>query len=188
MIGSRQYSHTLVVGGTGMLRAASVELATRSKRLTSVARTQRSLLSLDAELVGSGCIHHMLALDWNTPDHFLSEIERHITATEPPELVVAWIHDDYLALRLATTLAQTGHPMRFFHVIGSARTNPKTIADDLLHSVKLPPNMRYHQVILGAHRSGGYTRWLTHQEISSGVLQAIEENQTQWIVGDVRNW
>lgn len=188
MIGSHQYSHTLIVGGTGMLRAASVELATRSKRLTSVARTQRSLLSLDAELVRSGCIHHTLALDWNVPDRFLAEIERHIAATEPSELTIAWIHDDLLALRLAAALARTGYPMRFFHVIGSARTNPKHIADTLLHGLKLSPNMRYHQVILGAHTSGGQTWWLTHQEISAGVLQAVEEEQVQRIVGDVDNW
>ncbi len=98
MNGSRRYSHTLIVGGTGMLRSVSVEFATRSKRLTSIARTWRSLLSLDAVLVGSGCIHHMLALDWNVPDHFLAEIERHIASTEPPELIVAWMHSDHLML------------------------------------------------------------------------------------------
>lgn len=170
-----------------MLRAASVELATRSKRLTSVARTQRSLSSLNAELARTGCIHHMLALDWNAPDHFLAEIERHIAATEPPELVVAWIHDDHLALRVSATLARIGHSMRFFHIIGSARTNPKHIADTLLHGLELPSNIRYHQVVLGAHRLGGQRRWLTHQEISAGVLQAVEQEQAQWIVGDLEN-
>lgn len=183
-----RFVHTLVVGGTGMLRAASVVLATRSKRLTSVARTQRSLSSLNAELAGTDCIHHMLALDWNAPDHFLAQIQRHVEATEPPELVVAWIHDDHLALRLAVSLAGMGHFLQFFHVIGSAGTNPKHIADALLQGLGLHPNLRYHQVVLGAHRSGGQMRWLTHQEISAGVLQAIEAGQAQWIVGELENW
>jgi hypothetical protein len=42
--------HTLVIGGTGMLRQASIQLAGRSQRLTSVARTRRSLAALDAAL------------------------------------------------------------------------------------------------------------------------------------------
>ncbi|RTH23463.1 hypothetical protein CSW38_10470 [Thermus scotoductus] len=185
MVTSREFSHTLVVGGTGMLREASVALASRSGRLTSVARTQRSLLSLDAELARTGCVHHLLALDWNVPDRFLAEIERHIGATEPPELVVAWIHEDHLALRLAAVLARMGHPLRFFHVVGSARTNPKQLADSLSQGLEPHPNLRYHQVVLGARRSGGSMRWLTHQEISAGVLQAIEAGLAQWMVGDV---
>lgn len=185
---SRRFNHTLVVGGTGMLRAASVQLAAHSRRLTSVARTQRSLSSLDAELVNTGCIHHMLSLDWNLPDRFLLEIERHIAATEPPELTVAWIHDDLLALRLADALARTGRLMRFFHVIGSASRNPKEVADLLLQGLKLPENAGYHQVILGAHKSGDQVRWLTHQEISAGVLEAIEAGRRQFVVGSVAGW
>jgi hypothetical protein len=178
----------MVVGGTGMLRAASVELAARSKRLTSVARTQRSLSDLNAALVDTACEHHMLSLDWDEADHFLAEIKRHLAETEPPELVVAWLHDDELALRLAIELARIGSPIAFVHVIGSTGRDPKAVADTILLRGDLRDTaIRYHQVVLGAHRSTLGKRWLTHEEISAGVLEAIEEPRPRLIVGSVES-
>ncbi len=123
MTAPRRYDHTLIVGGTGMLAGASVALAGASRRLTSVARTRRSLAALDADVGDRGCVHHALALDWNEPERFLDAIDRHLAATEPPDLVVAWIHDDALAVRLARQLALQQRPLEFVHVLGSARSS-----------------------------------------------------------------
>jgi hypothetical protein len=180
--------HTLIIGGTGMLRQASIHLASRSQRLTSVARTRRSLAALDAALPAGSGRHDMLALDWSAPDNFLDEIERHLTQTGPPDLVLAWIHQDHLALRLADRLSQSGHPLRFYHVIGSSGPNPSEIAHGLLARIEQAPHLYYHQVILGAVKTGWGTRWLTNEEISAGVLAAIETEQTQFVVGTLDRW
>ncbi|GAA6751911.1 hypothetical protein Thermus77412_24460 [Thermus antranikianii] len=68
------------------------------------------------------------------------------------------------------------------------QANPQQLADSLSQGLEPHPNLRYHQVVLGARRSGGSMRWLTHQEISAGVLQTIEAGLAQWMVGDGGPW
>ncbi|WP_167855875.1 hypothetical protein [Natronospirillum operosum] len=165
-----------------MLRAAAVELAARSKQFTSVARTRGSLSRLD-DALRNRAQHHPLQLDWSNADDFLARIQQHVFGTEPPDLVVAWIHDDQLTLRLALDLANSGVAFRFFHIIGSATVNPAEIADSLLDEFDPPANLDYHQVILGARQSGWRSRWLTDQEISAGVLGAIDLLDDQFVVG-----
>jgi hypothetical protein len=180
--------HTLIIGGTGMLRQASIALAARSQRLTSVARTQRSLAALDAVLPAGSGQHDVLPLDWSAPDNFLDEIERHLAQTGPPDLVLAWIHQDHLALRLADRLSRSGHPLHFYHVIGSSGPDPSQIAQALLARIEEIHHLHYHQVILGAVKTNWGTRWLTNQEISAGVLEAIEQQQPQFVVGTLDRW
>lgn len=135
MTDARPYGHTLIVGGTGMLAGASVALAGRSARLSSVARTPRSLETLDAAVRGSGCVHHLLAVDWSDPDAFLAAILGHVDATEPPDLVVAWIHDDALGVRLARAVARPARPPDVVQVIGSARGDVLAAADAAVRDV-----------------------------------------------------
>lgn len=183
---NRGYAHTVVVGGTGMLLAASTALAARSRRLTSVARTLRSLARLDAAVRGAACAHHVLALDWNAADRFLQAIERHLEATEPPDLVLAWIHDDDLTIRLACRLAAAGRPPLFVHVVGSATSRLIDVADAARERlVASGAAVAYRQVVLGARPSGGTMRWLTHEEISRGVVDAIDSEQERFVVGVV---
>ena len=58
------YRHTLVIGGTGMLRAASIELAKQSDSMTSIARTEASLANLDEHISVAGGRHRLIAQDY----------------------------------------------------------------------------------------------------------------------------
>lgn len=178
------YAHTVIIGGTGMLFAASVELAAQSHRFTSVARTRASLARLDAALPKGRGPHHMLALDWSEPEAFIAGIANHIEETEEPELVVAWVHNEQLGIRVASVLGRGN--VQFFHVLGSVTANPGKIAEQVQAGVNLPPNVAYHQVILGAASQGSHLRWLTNAEISSGVLKAVQAQQMQFVVGTVK--
>ncbi len=165
-----------------MLRAASVELASRSRMMTSIARTTRSLQAVHSALPKSERTHHMLALDWSEPEDFLHAIQAHLARTESPDLVVAWIHDNELAIRVASLVA-TQAISRFFHVVGSASSAPSLNAATLRQR---PPRstVSYHQVILGYGASRG-TRWLTNEEISAGVLDAIVRAEPEYVVGTI---
>ena len=72
------HKHILIIGGTGMLKAASIALADRINVLTSVARTERSLNALDQALARPGVVHHLLPLDWTEPTTFLDFLVRHL--------------------------------------------------------------------------------------------------------------
>jgi len=168
-----------------MLRAASVELASRSRMMSSVARTERSLHALNSSLPSSILKHHMLALDWNEPDEFLHAVQVHLAQTEPPDLVVAWIHDDELAIRFAASLTESR--CHLFHVVGSADTDPSRIAASLSGRLR-SASVVYHQVILGYVETDQGTRWLTNDEISKGVLDAIALARPSHIVGTTQPW
>ena len=169
-----------------MLAGASVALAARSEAMTSVARTRRSLAALDAAIADTVRVHHVLTLDWHEPDRFVGEIERHVATTKPPDLIVAWIHDDGRALRLAEALATPERPPTFVHVVGSASGDVGAVADGVRAGMGAPEiAVRYRQVVLGAHRTAGGMRWLTHDEISTGVLEAIEQGRDRFVVGVV---
>lgn len=181
----KRYRHVLMVGGTGMLHAASVNLAQRADRLSSVARTETSLRRLASALKPGSGLHHPLPLDWSEPDQFLEGIRDHMKRTEPPDLVVAWIHDNDVAMRLVLQMAEGTMSPRFFHIIGSASADPSHIADRC--ASRVPSSMRgsYHQVILGAREEDGRARWLTDEEISDEVLKAIDTRQPRLLVGEL---
>lgn len=181
------YQHTLVIGGTGMLRAASVALASRSRMVTSIARTELSLGALNSSLPASSGAHYMLALDWNEPDDFLHAVQAHLTQNQLPDLVVAWIHDHELAIRFAASLAESEPRCHFFHVVGSAAADPLRIATFLNGRVP-SSNVVYHQVILGYVHAEEGTRWLTNEEISAGVLDAIARAEPKHVVGTTQSW
>lgn len=170
-----------------MLRAASVELASRSRVMTSVARTTRSLTAVHSLLSASSATHYMLALDWTKHDEFLDLLRQHLALTEHPDLVVAWIHDDELALRFAAGLSPAEPSCRFFHVVGSATSDPSLIAARFRKQL-LRPNVAYHQVILGYEVANGEARWLTDEEISAGVVDAITRADPEFVVGTIQPW
>lgn len=180
-----EHEHVLVVGGTGMLFAASMALTDRCRRLTSVARTERSLGRLDAALSGAACMHHLLPLDWSAPEAFLDGIARHVQSVGPPSLAVVWVHADALGPAVAAALAGDGMVCDFYQVRGSAVADS---AAETPATADLPPCVRYRQVILGFRAEGGSSRWLSDAEISRGVLAAIERAEPVAVVGRVRPW
>ena len=128
----------------------------------------------------------MLALDWSKPEEFLHSLWQHLVRTERPDLVVAWIHDDELAIQVAG-LVVTQPACRFFHVVGSAGSDPSLIAATLRQRLS-PSTTTYHQVILGRVRASEGTRWLTNEEISASVLDAIARAEPEYIVGTMQPW
>ena len=44
----------------------------------------------------------------------------------------------------------------------------------------VPLHVAYRQVLLGSHEG----RWLTHEEISSGVIDAVDADRPITVVGD----
>jgi hypothetical protein len=185
-----RYAHALIVGGTGMLRDASCEIARRSTRLTSVARTTRSLEALDAHVRREPFHHHLLQLDWGHPGAFLEAIAAHLERIGPPDLVVAWIHDDDLALRLGSAVARGGDGGGgpFLHVIGSQTENPLTMAGRLAGAAATLRIPDYRQVVLGARPGRGEPRWLRDREISEGVVDALSQGAPRWLVGSLDAW
>lgn len=182
------YSHCVIIGGTGMLFAVSVQLAADCRTLTSVAGTRRSLNALDAAIQQCACTHHMLAANWSCADDFIACVANRVRASGPADLVLAWLHDDALGPRLATALAPAATRCAFFQVRGSSAGNPAANTSDLLRGWQCPPTVDYHQIILGFHADPTGSRWLRDDEICDGVLGAIAHPQAVTVVGTTTPW
>lgn len=171
-----------------MLKGASLALAARSQVFTSVARTSESLQSLHAALDGFAGVHHMLTLDWSNTPEFLSGLARHTAHVGHPSLVVAWLHDERLLPAVISCVAPRRGSCRFFHVRGSSAADPSQTSALSADTRALRAGVNLHQVILGFHVSGEGSRWLTHAEISAGVLSATERQEDMVTVGTTSPW
>ena len=151
--------HVLVVGGTGMLAPAARALRDRGHLVTCIARRTAEL-------------GHGIAVELTDYRDTLRLRDALLDATRargPFELAVCWIHTD--APEAPGIVAGALAPgARLVQVFG---TRVWPLADPPLH-------IAYRQVLLG-ERDG---TWLTHEEISSGVLKAMDADRPVAVVGD----
>jgi molybdopterin-guanine dinucleotide biosynthesis protein A len=150
--------HALVVGGTGMLAGLTRALAARGHAVTCVARRPVPL----------GPDVAQVALDYRDTPTLERALAEAVSARGPLELAVCWIRTD-------------------------APEAPRVVADALAPGARLvqvfetvewpleavPPYVAYRRVLLGS-REG---RWLFHDEISVGVLAAVDADRPVHIVG-----
>lgn len=95
--------------------------------------------------------------------------------------IIAWIHgSDWSFLERAVERCQA---RRVLHICGSSSADPSTPIQR--------PNLGhadYYRVILGFVIENNRSRWLTHEEISSGVLAAVRNDAPETVVGTVEPW
>lgn len=183
-------THALVVGGSGMLRRASLYLAEQGYTVSVIGRRpERFQLLVEAASTFRGEIIP-LPLDYRDDEQLQTALEESIAQHGPITLAVCWIHSTAPdALRIVgTTLATHTNSCRLFHVRGSAVANPANPRSQPPTWLLEHPQIHYRQVILGFVVNGGNSRWLTHEEISGGVITAIETDDAYHIVGTVEPW
>ena len=181
-------AHTLIIGGTGMLKDASIALASSTTILTSVARTTRSLKALDSSLTAFDGTHHLVQLNWGERRHFLDTLSAHINEVGIPSLVVAWLHDDSLGPEVARLCSSPNTHCHFFQVCGSSAADPSTNTNQFAPRFDTLPGITFHQIILGFMKTPSGSRWLRNSEISEGVLRATREAAPLSVVGIVEPW
>ena len=151
--------HVLVVGGTGMLMAATLFLARRGHAVTAVARHSIPLAPGTT----------LVRLDYRDADALAAQLALAVEERGPFELAVCWIHTD--APAAPTIVARALAPgARLVQVFGT-RVWP---LDDV------PLHVAYRQVLLGSQDG----RWLTHEEISAGVVAAVDADLPLTVVGE----
>ncbi len=167
----------LVLGGTGMLKGCAEELVAQGWQVVLPSRRPEGVLGSAAKAVlrGTGHVPHLsdvrgsrvaVAADWARPAELADRIRE--VVDRPADLLVAWVHASYrdAVLRAVAPLLAPHAPVVEVHDSGSI--NPVRGVPD--------PALDGHptqQVVLGFVRHGGSTRWLSHEETSVGVLEAV---------------
>ncbi|WP_066318936.1 short-chain dehydrogenase [Bacillus sp. FJAT-29814] len=170
--------HALVIGGTGMLTAVPLWLVKEGYHVSVIGRSEERMAQLRSRVQDSTCITP-LSVDYRQGDLFSEQIRFIVDKNGPLELVVAWIHSPFKNVMETIAREVANHkPCLLFHALGS-RANPEEIRAGL----KLTENCRYRQVQLGFKLDGETSRWLTHEEISNGVIEAIKRDKQYHVVG-----
>ena len=182
------FEYVLVIGGTGMVRDAVVQLARHSRAITVVARGTKRL----SELALQASNIHTISVDYSNATGF----ERALTASTQGQtnfdLAVVWVHDSSPpgVMQAARFVGSAKRPGKFFHILSSAVADPSSPLRSRRADFDRIEHLKYHEVILGfvAGSSGSQSRWLTHQEISKGVIEAVETGVGRFVVGSVHPW
>ncbi|MGH6997561.1 MAG: hypothetical protein ACREEO_05160, partial [Phenylobacterium sp.] len=125
--------------------------------------------------------------DYNDEAGFRAALQGAVLQSGPIDLAVAWFHT--LKIAAPRMLAQEMRG-RMFQVLGSATADPAhphrlataaTVADGLA-------DCRLRQVVLGFRVIDGGSRWLTNDEISAGVLDAVRNDRPLSVIGQVEPW
>jgi NAD(P)-dependent dehydrogenase (short-subunit alcohol dehydrogenase family) len=160
----------LVLGGTGMLAGCAEALVADGWHVVLPSRRYAPIPAVEGGNGNGNGNGHRKALwvqaTWSEPAALADGAARALGG--PADLLVAWVHrtERISVLRAVTPLLAPGAPVVEVH--GSASANPVGGCPD--------PVLDGHptqQVVLGFVRHAGRTRWLTHQEISAGVLDGV---------------
>ncbi len=180
-----EFDHLLSVGATGMLADAIVSLARRSRRLTSVARTDASLRRL-ASRIPEPLPHQTLRLDYRDHATFLKDLRNAIESSEPVETALVWMHGDERdngVIELAKLLGEGSGNTDFYHVVGSSGRDLATLRKGARREFEAIPGISYHRIVLGFVEERGRRRWLSDREISEGVVRSMALGSSTTIVG-----
>jgi NAD(P)-dependent dehydrogenase (short-subunit alcohol dehydrogenase family) len=152
----------LVLGGTGMLAGVAAALLDDGWRVVLPSRRRPTLPATN----GHSRSAFWVKADWTAPSTLAEAASEALDGKA--ELLVAWVHREVRAsvLRAVAPLLAPGAPVVEAH--GSASANPVGGCPE-----PILPDHPTQQVVLGYVRHAGRTRWLTHQEISAGVLDAV---------------
>ncbi|PGB04733.1 short-chain dehydrogenase [Bacillus toyonensis] len=174
--------HVLVIGGTGMLKKVSMWLCEQGFHVSIIGRDEVKLENVKRASSAPENIT-CLPLDYHNNDDVKIAIKGTIERNGPITLVVAWIHSSakYALSLICKEIEFSSETHSLFHILGSkaSRMTAEKIGGTLC---------RYHRIILGFILEDTYGRWLTHQEISDGVINGIESNCNEWIVGQIEPW
>ncbi|WP_309114595.1 hypothetical protein [Saccharothrix sp.] len=186
----------LVLGGTGMLKGCADELLAQGWQVVLPSRRAGSGPGSAAlrALGGRGHVPQeaqgnqptLVEADWSRPEELANRVRAALKA--PADLLVAWVHASYRVpvLEAVAPLLAPDAPVVEVHDIGDI--NPREgVRDPIL------PGHPTQQVVLGFVRHGSTTRWLSHEETSVGVLEAVHraldgKSPSIHQIGEVDTW
>jgi len=179
------YGHVLIFGGTGMLAKATGWIAARSERTVVFGRNRHRLERIAKQYDGYGL--EVKQLDYTDNAALIREIHAAHSQHGPIGMVVAWIHGT--APKALPTIKEQisrlqSDPWTLVHIKGSS----SRLSDITKPDPDAPENCQVKEVRLGFVYDGTSSRWLTHEEISDGIIEAIKGNQPITVVGTLEPW
>jgi hypothetical protein len=175
----------LLIGTTGMLKSAAQQIAEDTQGDVVVLSRRASDFSFDDAALNRRT--HAYDVDWTDGPAFLSSLDEIAASHGPFTASLIWMHgrDEPLRSHIAHQMAADGI---LVEVLGSAASRPRALGEVRVRHMQGLPHIRYRQVLLGFIHEDGRSRWLTHEEICAGALQAFASDNDVTIAGQVEPW
>ncbi|KLN61771.1 hypothetical protein WH96_05610 [Kiloniella spongiae] len=156
-----------------MLSAAGLWLAEHSEQTTIISRNPAPFVN---QLRDQGYQAKGTSCNYKIPQQ-----RQNLSKTLNPnkyDLILLWIHQDGASLLEELSTSCCSDIARIIWVVGSDFQNlEKEHANKKFERSTLPDNVSLQIVILGFQVELGKSRWLSHQEISQGVIRVIKAPQ-----------
>ncbi|WP_281975814.1 short-chain dehydrogenase [Halobacillus litoralis] len=171
--------HALIIGGTGMLSQFTRRMAVAGDHVSVVARNSEKMERLEAGLANADMLTK-LYVNYDNSEGLREKIRTTVKHNGPIDIVIAWIHTSAPeALQIVIDeVAKPENSVRIFQVLGSRGT-----PESQRRSLNLPQQIQYRSVILGSVENEDGFRWLTHEEISEGVWDAVTNDYIASVIG-----
>lgn len=176
-------SHALIIGGSGMLAKVTEYLCKNYDAVSVICRNENGINSNLKNI-------NPLILDYSYYKFLSKNLQSAVEKFGNIDLVVSWIHSSApLAPNIiGEKLNSYNHMFRFFDILGSAYADPSKNFNERENKLKENKNLLYRKIILGFKIENGVSRWLTNDEISSGVIEAVQTDREETIIGTVSPW
>ena len=183
-------SHALVIGGTGMLKDASLWLSEKYDSVSVVGRSEKRLQSLVAAAEMNNAMIHPLAIDYRNGSGLRRKVEEALSRHGEISLVLSWIHSTAPEAHsvIAELLAKQRTECEWYDLLGSAAADPTSSISDNAVAFKRWSSILYRSIVLGFIIENGNSRWLTHAEISGGVIHSMQNKLPSSVIGQVHPW
>lgn len=131
-----------------------------------------------------------ISLDYHDSKRLNDVIRDQIALYGPISQCIVWAHSSAKEVPgdLAKIIGESNIFCEYYHILGSNAKSPNNDSDKLREYLESFFAGSYHQVVLGFKKEGMHSRWLTDQEISGGVVEAINCKENLFIVGQVEPW
>ncbi|WP_284140194.1 MULTISPECIES: short-chain dehydrogenase [unclassified Virgibacillus] len=174
--------HALIIGGTGMLQNVSHWLVAQNYFLSVINRNTRNFEAMKASSPAPDQLYS-IRVDYHNYRALEAGVKKAFSIHGAPELIISWIHSSapYALPTIIRERANDSLPWKLFHVQGSSSYFVK-------ERLTVPENCTYRRVYLGFIVENEQSRWLTHDEISEGVMKAIRTDASETIVGTLQPW
>lgn len=108
----------------------------------------------------------------------------------PIENAVSWIHSHAENAHevIGKILNSQNIKSDYFHILGSSYYNPDRLSSETEEFFSAYGNISYKKIILGFKIENGISRWLTDEEISKGVYQAVISGENEFKIGVTEPW
>lgn len=173
-----------------MLKDVTLYLLKKYDTVSVIARSEDGFKRLEAEAGEYLPRLNKIRLDYAHYRDLTSSLIKSIKKSGEISPVLSWVHSTapLAPLLIAKVINDTSSQCDFYEVLGSAYAEVARKNENREEEFVMFENINYHKIILGFIIEGSTSRWLTNEEISRGVIEAIEGNIKSKTIGVTEPW